>query len=710
MRWYGLGVALVLASSVVASAQPAPSSLDAARAQKASGSINPRLDSHLTLLVQQLTTSTPRDLAASVPRAIGDAVPVTIRFEGPSDVLESALALLGVTPANRADGAIEAYVPINLLTRVAAIDPVVKVRMIVPPVANVTSQGVAAHRADTWQVGGRTGSGVKVGIVDVGFHGLLSLLGTELPASVTVRCYPGTIGTSTSNPADCDRDSPHGTAVAETVVDVAPGVQLYLANPASDLDFQYTVQWMTSQGVKVINHSAAWTWAGPGDGTSPYTNAPVYTVDLAVSGGAFWTNAAGNGAQATWSGAFADATGNRLLDFAPGIDSNAVYLHAGRTYYAQLRWEDSWAAANRDLDLYLCATPAGTTCVASFENQVGRARSNTVRGRCLHSIRGRLVLPLRRSLCWRASRMGSASIVHWRVASIRHRRVQHRQPRRERQCRPCRGRCRALVGDDHGRIFQQPGTDQRRPHQAGSRGRRPRGHGHVRFVLLHGRIRRNESGVTARRGPGRPGPRRISEHAARTSRRLPQSDGGTTEQSKRMGSRIRAGACVSCHAEPLSASHGHAAPCTLRPAACVARVRHRRLRSVRVQVSGSFAKESDGAWGGTTARATPSSGTRRPRAIIQCRCGLGGLAQLLTGKTGRGPGRLRWRVRYPLPSRASPQMRFFRRRGECRLRSRLKRLAASSRCSISSGGSDRVSDGPLRRITAPRTLLCGHQE
>ena len=53
------------------------------------------------------------------------------------------------------------------------------------------SEGVGVAFANTWQAGGQTGSGVKLGIIDVGFQGLPSLLGTELPASVTARCYTG---------------------------------------------------------------------------------------------------------------------------------------------------------------------------------------------------------------------------------------------------------------------------------------------------------------------------------------------------------------------------------------------------------------------------------------------------------------------------------------------------------------------------------------
>ena len=40
------------------------------------------------------------------------------------------------------------------------------------------------HAVPTWHDAGFTGQGVKIGIIDYGFEGFRSLMGTELPASV----------------------------------------------------------------------------------------------------------------------------------------------------------------------------------------------------------------------------------------------------------------------------------------------------------------------------------------------------------------------------------------------------------------------------------------------------------------------------------------------------------------------------------------------
>ena len=80
----------------------------------------------------------------------------------------------------------------------------------------------------------------------------------------------------------------------------------FIANPISLLDFRQTIDWMTSQGIRVINYSAACRWDGPGDGTSPYSDSPLASVNAAVAGGAVFVTAAGNEGQSTWFGPFTD--------------------------------------------------------------------------------------------------------------------------------------------------------------------------------------------------------------------------------------------------------------------------------------------------------------------------------------------------------------------------------------------------------------------
>ena len=129
---------------------------------------------------------------------------------------------------------------------------------------------------------------------------------------------------------------------------------MYIANPFSFGDLQATAAWMLSEGVTVINHSVSWIWDGPGDGTSPFSDSPVKTVDTSVNGGAIWVNSAGNAAQGNWYGVYKDADGDGFIEFTAGSSEvNSVQLSAGEKLIAQARWDDSWTAASRDFDLGL---------------------------------------------------------------------------------------------------------------------------------------------------------------------------------------------------------------------------------------------------------------------------------------------------------------------------------------------------------------------
>ena len=49
----------------------------------------------------------------------------------------------------------------------------------------MATEGLAASNAAAWHAAGYTGEGVRVAVIDEGFTDHSSLLGTDLPASVT---------------------------------------------------------------------------------------------------------------------------------------------------------------------------------------------------------------------------------------------------------------------------------------------------------------------------------------------------------------------------------------------------------------------------------------------------------------------------------------------------------------------------------------------
>ena len=301
-----------------------------------------------------------RMAARRAPLSEGESVAVTLRIEDASKIKAVTRFLRdnGGDPRNVGEDYIEAYVPVTLLVEASKQPGVFRVQAIVPPQPKrgpITSQGVQAHGASLWHALGVTGKDVKVGVIDTGFSGFRGLMGSELPASVAARCYIS-MGEPTSDLSNCENEGDvHGTAVAEALLDIAPDVSLYIADPESKGDLAKTVDWMAEQGVQVINYSASWPWDGPGDGTSPYRESPLKTVDAAVGKGVVWVNAAGNEGQSAWSGFFQDSDGDGVHEFHGNYEWNCFTVMRAEKIQLQLRWEGQWKADAplADLDLYL---------------------------------------------------------------------------------------------------------------------------------------------------------------------------------------------------------------------------------------------------------------------------------------------------------------------------------------------------------------------
>ena len=371
----------------------------------------PNLDSHLDQLVTSVEDgeTTAADAAAGASMHREESVAVTIYLSGSVDDVVQFLEDFGGDPRNVGEDYIEAYVPVSLLGPVSEQPGVVRVREIIPPQPEfdpITSQGVQAHLSAAWNQAGYSGLGIKVGIIDLGFKDLTSLMGTELPARVQGRCYTD-IGVFTQDLADCEavrevsvpipeclddaqrravRNATHGTIVAESVIDIAPEVSLYIANPISKADLQAAADWMVLEGVSVINYSVGWLFDGPGDGTSSLSVSPLNTVDRAVASDVIWVNAAGNDAQETWFGGYSDLDGDGAIGFGSANDEVGVIgfgspndevidivFRECQTYTVQLRWEDNWDGASTDLDVHLYNKNIREVVLSSDTEQSGES-------------------------------------------------------------------------------------------------------------------------------------------------------------------------------------------------------------------------------------------------------------------------------------------------------------------------------------------------
>ncbi len=172
------------------------------------------------------------------------------------------------------------------------------------------SSDALPHRAEAlerlgvplWHEKGWRGRGLKVAVLDSGFHGYQAHLGAALPRSVQVRSFrfDGNLEA---------KDSSHGLLCAEVIHAIAPEAELLLANwePEHPEQFLAAVRWARQQGARILSCSIIMpSWSdcaghgrihdeltrllGPGDG----------------AGDALFFASAGNTAQRHWSGPFED--------------------------------------------------------------------------------------------------------------------------------------------------------------------------------------------------------------------------------------------------------------------------------------------------------------------------------------------------------------------------------------------------------------------
>lgn len=328
----------------------------------------PNMDSNLNQLVQEaeqggLTAQAMTAAAGSAPIHREQSVAVTLYIEdGYVNAIAAYLEDNGASPRNIGTDYIEAYVPVSLLPGASEQEGVLSIRTIIPPQqaqGMVVSEGAALHGAPAWHAADIRGQGTKIGVIDAGFEGFSLLMGTELPVTVQARCYTD-IGEFSSSLSGCDNsgESEHGTAVTETVFDIAPEANYFISNPISYGDLTSTIRWMVEQDVDVINYSLTDLWQGPGDGTSPFSNSVFVSVNTAVTGSITWVSATGNHARDTWFGTpdmkpIVPGSSIRWQHWNGTDHNNCMRLTGGEAIIVQLRWDDTWNGARIDLDLVL---------------------------------------------------------------------------------------------------------------------------------------------------------------------------------------------------------------------------------------------------------------------------------------------------------------------------------------------------------------------
>jgi len=234
--------------------------------------------------------------------------------------------------------------------------------------STATSEGVAQIGAAAWQNSGVTGSGVKVGVVDVGFTNLSSeQTAGHLPAVTTRSFCTNGIDGSTN----------HGTAVAEIVHQTAPNAQLFLVCVTFDADIVSAEQYLATQGVTVVNASITSVLSSRGDGTGPVANA----MTAGRNAGQLWSVAAGNDGDRHFAFTAVDNDGDSAVEFAPGAsfgpDPSEYFtftLPSNGTINLGIKY-DAWPITNQEFQVcvWAGAVPSGSPINNGFCQSGGQA-------------------------------------------------------------------------------------------------------------------------------------------------------------------------------------------------------------------------------------------------------------------------------------------------------------------------------------------------
>ncbi len=331
-------------------------------------SIRNKIDPNLLRLAVSSADATLDSASSSLqPATLSGKERVHIQVLAKTEDMESAKALLlslggeisgtGTVafvegPADSDVGIIQGWSPVRSLEELAASDAVSYVR--IPLKALIFQEAAneslaASFDLEAWHNAGFRGGGVKVGVLDAGFAGILEREYQDLPL-IETRSFADT------EPDDPCGDRSQGTHSLRTIHEIAPEAELYAAIIETLVDAQEAVSWLVNDvGVDIVR--------------IPLVSIPVPDEYLALpdeetenpifAGNVFWATPEPATWKKHWSGLFQDRGDgfhlfalNRnvepaeLPDDAESISENSPATHVF------IGWENP-EGAKTDLDLHL---------------------------------------------------------------------------------------------------------------------------------------------------------------------------------------------------------------------------------------------------------------------------------------------------------------------------------------------------------------------
>ena len=310
------------------------------------GLISSNNELRLTLILSDTNTQPIVDKVKGAGGRVGSVVDNMIDVILPLDLLASYVASNNPNNPGTSNNIIQELASFSTVREVQvtrraqteglSFPPGMSLKEAQPLIASAAEEGVTLSGAESWHAAGITGKGIKIGIIDVGFKGYESLLGTALPQRVGFRSFATSGGT----------EEVHGTAVAEIVHAMAPDAELILCPFDTQADYAKALRYLTDEAkVQVIQMSFGWhDTRGDGNGFTQMQ------IDYARSKGVLPVKSAGNEGDTHYAATFAP-DGNGQHQFAPG----KARLQVGDTDGAillYLIW-DAWTNEGVDYNIYL---------------------------------------------------------------------------------------------------------------------------------------------------------------------------------------------------------------------------------------------------------------------------------------------------------------------------------------------------------------------
>ncbi len=256
---------------------------------------------------------------------------------------------------------VTAWVEVNSIKSLAALDFVKSVQEIIPPIiytGHFNSEGDALLKADITRAMGADGAGIKVGIISDGVDNYKSAVSSgDLPSGLTIL----------SNEYGGDE----GTAMLEIVHDLAPGAMLYFHDcGTSKLAFFNAIDALVYAGCDIICDDIGWA-------TEPFFEdgeVARHIKNLIATENIIYLTAAGNAAGSHYQGQFC-GRGDGTADFSNGLSSSTPYLYANlsneENLIAAMEWNDPFGHSGNDYDLYLFNGSTGDLIGQSQTTQNG---------------------------------------------------------------------------------------------------------------------------------------------------------------------------------------------------------------------------------------------------------------------------------------------------------------------------------------------------